>query len=65
MSKPLKSIADAQKNGLILPIRGIKGGLSPWPPVDRVTGVLEEIGRFFVLKFIHGIRQFPFLIVRK
>src|ERR1700690_772392 len=39
-------VADAQKNRLVFRPRPGKGLVAPGKPVDRIAGVLEQIGRF-------------------
>ena len=41
-------IPDREEDGTVLPFRCLQGLWSPGVPVDRVRGMLEEIGTGFV-----------------
>jgi hypothetical protein len=42
------SIANAEEDGLVVPAGFLQCFGTPWVPVDRITGVLEQVGGAFV-----------------
>jgi len=49
-------ITDAQENRLIFCFGPVQGGLAPRIPVDRVVGVLQQVGAGFVNQVVgHSI----------
>ena len=51
------SITDAQENGLVFTTGFLQGFRTPGIPVDRVVGVLDEIGGVLVCEMIGHIRS--------
>ncbi len=47
-------VADGQEDGLVLRLGRGEGGLAPGVPLDRVVGVLQQIGAFFVDQAVGG-----------
>jgi hypothetical protein len=53
-------ITDAQKDGLILPLRFFKSLIAPGIPVDGIAGMLKEIRAFLINQSV----QFPVFLIR-
>jgi len=55
-------ISDAHQNGLVFLSGFLNSFVSPGIPVNRVVGVLEQVGAAFVNEFIGvGLDQFELL----
>jgi hypothetical protein len=48
-------VTHAQEDGFLLLLRNFKSLAAPWIPVHGVSGVLEQVRRFFTVQSIHTI----------
>ncbi len=53
-------VSDGQKNRLVFNFRLFKGVASPGTPVNRVIGMLQEIGAFLLRQLVSEIIPFLF-----